>query len=188
MRAWQVLYVRSRGLFKRLGSEGGGASVRDPDSLERISRALEGVGPRAPYLASFAYVLARVAHADADISEEELGVMQDLVERVAGLSADHARVAVEVARSRALALGGQENYVVTRRFRELSTRDERIKLLECLFAVAAADREITTVENHEISTIASELGFSPQEVTQVRSGFREHLSVLKNLPKGDAGA
>ena len=68
-----------------------------------------------------------------------------------GLPPDQARLVVEIARGHALELGANENYSVTRRFRELSTREQRLGLIECLFAVAAADQSISTTENHEIA-------------------------------------
>ena len=66
-----------RPLFKLLGLSPNEASVRDPDTIERISEALEELEPEsARYVAAFAYVLARVAHADWDISAEEVAVME----------------------------------------------------------------------------------------------------------------
>ena len=71
---------------------------------------------------------------------------------------------------------------MTRRFRELSTREQRLGLLECLFAVAAADENVSTAENNEISKIATELGLTPPEVSAARGAVRQHLAVLRGLP------
>ena len=75
--------------------------------------------------------------------------------------------------------------MVTRLFRQLSTREQRLALLECLFAVAAADEDIATAENTEIAIVARELGLSQGELLRVRARYRQHLAVLKNLPGGD---
>jgi uncharacterized tellurite resistance protein B-like protein len=171
-----------RSLFKLLGLEPESARVRDPRTVERIAAQLDELGPRARYVAAFAYVLARVAHADLSISEDEVDVMEKMAGESAGLSPEQARVAIEIARGQTIELGGTENYMVTRLFREVSTPDERLGVIECLFAVAAADDEISTAENHEISKIGSELGLSHAEITIVRSRYREHLAVLKGLP------
>jgi uncharacterized tellurite resistance protein B-like protein len=176
-----------RPLFKLLGLSPNEASVRDPHTIERIAEALEELGPdSARYVAAFAYVLARVAHADWDISPEEVAVMEQLAAESAELSAEQARLVVEIARSQALALGASENYIVTRLYRDISTREQRLGLIECLFAVASADQDISTAENHEITIVANQLGLTHTEVTAVRSRFREHLAVLKNLPTKDA--
>jgi uncharacterized tellurite resistance protein B-like protein len=177
-----------RSVFKLLGIVENERLVRDPETVERIARELSAIGPRARYVAALAFVLARVAHADHDISPEEIAVMGRLVEEAAELPKQQAVLVVEIARSQALALGSNENYVVTRLYRELSTRAQRLGLLECLFAVAAADENISTAENHEISVIASEFGLLHDEVTRVRAAYRQHLAVLKDLPRaGGAG-
>ena len=172
-----------RSVFKLLGLEPEPGSIRDAGAVERIAAELDHLEPdQARYIAAFAYVLARVAHSDLDISEEELSVMRRLAEQTMGLPPEQARLVVEIARGHALELGANENYSVTRRFRELSTREQRLGLIECLFAVAAADQNISTTENHEISMIANELGLTPPEVTATRAAFREHLAVLRDLP------
>ena len=76
-------------------------------------------------------------------------------------------------------LGGSENYVVTREFRQIATPVQRAKLLECLFAVAASDGEISVTESHEVLAIAEELGFTRPQALGVRAGFREHLAELR---------
>lgn len=169
-----------RSVLKLIGLEERDAEVRDADTVRRIARELAEIPPdQARYVAAFAYVLARVAHADWEISEDEVSAMQKLVQAASGLAPAHAVLAVEIAKSQAIALGSTENYLVTRQFRELSTREQRLGLLECLFAVAAADENISTAENQAISQIATELGLTHPEVAAVRASYREHLAVLK---------
>jgi uncharacterized tellurite resistance protein B-like protein len=50
--------------------------------------------------------------------------------------------------------------------------------------VAAADHEISEVENQQIMQAATELGLSREEVISIRQAFRDHLAVLRNLPRG----
>jgi uncharacterized tellurite resistance protein B-like protein len=76
-------------------------------------------------------------------------------------------------------LGGTENYVVTREFRENSTLEQRGQLLQCLYAVAAADGTISSVESSEIVGIAEELGFTRMEANALRSQYRAKLSVFQ---------
>ena len=158
---------------------------RDTATVRRIAAELDRMEPeRARFLASFAYVLARVAHADAEVSEEEVREMERWVRELGGLAEAQATLVVQIAKTQAITLAGTENYVVTRQFRECSSRDERLRLLRCLFAVAAADQNVSELENSEISLIASELGLTAPEVTATRSAYREYLSVLKDLPRG----
>jgi uncharacterized tellurite resistance protein B-like protein len=161
----------------------GGASPApsgDTASVRRIAARLERLAPDiARYLAAFAYVLARVAHADLAFGADETASMRALVAEVGGIGPDEAELVVEIAKSQARLLGGTENYVVTREFRRISTREQRVALLECLFAVAAADGTISAAESQEIASIAEELGFTRPEANAVRARYREQLSELR---------
>ena len=64
---------------------------------------------------------------------------------------------------------------------QLLKTQQRGKLLECLFAVAAADGSITSPESGEIVAIAEELGFTRAEANALRSTYREKLSELVQL-------
>ena len=128
-------------------------------------------------------MLARVARADLEISLEETEQMLKLVREYSTLSEAQALLVVQMAKTQATALGGTENYLVTRQFKDMSNRAQRVDLLRCLFAVAAADQNISVVENTEITQIGEELGFSPAEIAAVRAAYRDQLSVLKDMPE-----
>jgi uncharacterized tellurite resistance protein B-like protein len=150
-------------------------------SVRRIAARLERLpADTAKYLAAFAYVLARIAHADLRIEESETDEMIRVITTLASLSEEEATLVVEIAKSQARLLGGTENYVVTREFRRISTREQRARLLECLYAVAAADGTISNVESTEITAIAEELGFTRPEANALRSAYRDKLSVLRS--------
>lgn len=171
-------------LFSRLfGKPGARSAEGETETVRRIAARLERLAPdRARHLAAFAYVLARVANADLRITETETDRMLELVRAHAGLSEEEAALAVEIAKSQARLLGGTENYVVTREFREVSTREERVRLLECLYAVAAADGSIDGAESTEVMKIAEELGFLREEANALRAPWRDKLSALRDLP------
>ncbi len=152
-------------------------SESDTETVRKIAGRLERLDPEmARYLAAFAYVLARVAHADLRIDADETAAMEGIVVRIADLAPEEASLVVEIAKSQARLLGGTENYVVTRQFRSISSREQRGKLLECLYAVAAADGSITGPESNEIVAIAEELGFTRPEANALRSAYRNKLS------------
>jgi uncharacterized tellurite resistance protein B-like protein len=156
----------------------------DTETVRRIAAELDKLDPdQARYLASFAYVLARVANADSEVSGEEVQEMERLVRELGQLGEAEAALVVQIAKTQAITLGGTENYVVTRQFRENSSRDQRLRLLSCLFAVAAADQNVSEIENTEIALIATELGLTGPEVAAARSAYREYLSVLKDMPR-----
>jgi len=152
----------------------------DTESVRRIAANLERLEPgRAKYLAAFAYVLARVANADLEIDSTETAEMERSLAAISDLSESEIALAVAIAKSQARLLGGTENYVVTREFRAISTPEQRGQLLQCLYAVAAADGTISTIESSEIVGVAEELGFTRTEANALKSQYREKLSVLQ---------
>ena len=165
-------------------SEGGSAA--ETETVRKIVKALDLLAPeRARFLAAFAYILSRVAHADLDISEEETRKMEGIVTELGSLPVEQAVVVVQMAKTQSLLFGETENFLVTREFNKLATREQKIRLLECLFAVSSSDESISTRENSEIRLIARELLLDHKDLVAVRSSYREHLAVLKK-PKGTA--
>jgi len=156
------------------------AAVGETETVRRIAARLERLAPeRARYLAAFAYVLARVAHSDLEIDASESAQMEQLVSELGGLQPAEASLVVEIAKSQARLLGGTENYVVTREFRRHATAEERLRLLDCVHAVAAADGTISAVESAECMRIAEELGFTREEALAVRNTYRDKLALLR---------
>ena len=68
---------------------------------------------------------------------------------------------------------------MTREFRNIASKPQRAQLLQCLFAIAAADGSISGVESAEIHAIAEELGFTRAEANALRSAYRDKLSELR---------
>ena len=168
-------------LLRFLGIRDEGKSAESETStIREIAARLERLPDEtARFLAGFAYVLARVAHADLEVDASEVAEMERLVLEIAHLSAAEAALVVQIAKSQAQHLGGTENYVVTREFREMATREQRSELLECVCAVAAADGIISSIETNEIQQIGEELGFTRPEANALRSRYRDKLSELR---------
>lgn len=150
------------------------------DSVRKIARELDKLEPvKAKYIACFAYLLSRTAGVDQEFSSEEIQVMEKIIMERSGLSEDQAVMVIQMAKTQNLLFGGTENYLVAREFRELSNRQERLALLDCLFAVAASHDSISTLEDNEISQIADELRIEHPDFISIRSKYRDHLAVLK---------
>lgn len=154
----------------------------DTETVRRIVRELEALEPeRARYLAAFAYILSRVAHADLEISEMETAKMERILQDLGGMPEHQAVLAVQIAKAQSRLAGGTENFLVTREFREIATREQCLELLDCLFAVSAADDSISGAEESQIRQIASELGFSLNEYVAVRSAYSGKREILRGL-------
>ena len=151
----------------------------DTETVRRISRELDLLDPtEARYLAAFAFVLARVAHSDMEISEDENRRMEEVVREVGGLTEAQAVLVVQIAKSQQLLKGGTENYLVTREFNKISDRNQKERLLHCLFEVSAADDSISLVEESEVRRIATELKFDHREFSAIRSKYNAKRSIL----------
>ena len=108
--------------------------------LRETLDALDHLEPdRARYLAAFAYLLGRLAHADQHVSPEETQAMETLVRDHGRLSQEQAMVVVQLAKSSKLLFGGTADFLVAREFSALATYDEKLALMRCLFALGAAD-------------------------------------------------
>ena len=144
--------------------------------LRETLEALDHLEPdRARYLAAFAYLLGRVAHADQHVSPEETGAMESLVREQVQLSQDQAMVVVQLAKTSNLLFGGRANFLVAREFSELATYDQKLALMRCLFALSAADAAISTAEEGEIHRIANELRIDHPDLVALRVAHKRHL-------------
>lgn len=151
----------------------------EPPALRELIDALDRLEPNhARYLAQFAYLLGRVAHADQHVSPEETRTMEALVQREGDLPPDQAMLVVSLARSSHLLFGGTDNFLVARDFATRATPPQCLALVRCLFAVAVAEGSISIAEEREIQRIARELKVDHAEVVRLRVEFRQHLPGL----------
>jgi len=152
----------------------------DTQAIRKIADQLGRLEPdKARYLAAFAYILSRAAHADLTISDKETRTMERIVSEIGNLPAEQAVLVVHMAKSQNLLFGGTEDFLVTREFEKIATREQKLALLECLFAVSASDESISVAEDSVIRQITSELKLDHRDFISVRSEFRDHLEVLK---------
>lgn len=153
------------------------------ETVRKIVEQLDHLPPdRARFVAAFAYILGRVAHADLEISEEETRTMESVVMEHGRLPEEQALIVVQMAKTQALLFGGTENYLVTREFNRLAGREEKLALLRCLFAVSASDDTVSTVEDNVIRQVADELKLDHADFINARSEFRDYLGVLRANP------
>lgn len=144
--------------------------------LRETLDALDHLEPdRARYLAAFAYLLGRVAHADQHVSPEETSAMETLVREQVDLSQDQAMIVVQLAKTSNLLFGGTANFLVAREFSKLATQEQKLALMRCLFAVSVADEAISMAEERELHKIAKELGIDRSSLVALRVAHKRHL-------------
>jgi uncharacterized tellurite resistance protein B-like protein len=174
------------------GHPAAGASVSQPlpidnetEAVRRIVARLESLPPeKARLLAGMAYVLARAANADMEITDVEMQAIESVLVE-SGLDQSQAVLVAEMAKLQERTAGGTSDYLVTREFREDSSPDQRLMLLRACFQVAAADGAIGAMESATLDEIASELDVEREQATAVRAQFADMFSARLNFrPKG----
>jgi uncharacterized tellurite resistance protein B-like protein len=144
--------------------------------LRELVDALDRLEPdRARYLARFAYLLGRVAHADRHVSADETRAMEQLVMKEGALTADQAMLVVTLAKSSNVLFGGTADFQVAQEFAEAATYAEKLALARCLFAVASTDQSISMAEETEIHRIMNQLKIEPPDLIALRVEHRPFL-------------
>jgi uncharacterized tellurite resistance protein B-like protein len=167
---------------KSLGSSPKTSS--ETETVRKIVQALDRLEPeRAKFIAGFAYLLGRAARADMHISLSETRTMESILIKRGGLPEEQAIIVIQMAKTQNVMFGGTENFLVTREFREAASHEEKLALLDCLYAVAATEDFISTMEDNEISQIADELRIEHRDFIAVRSKYRDSLAVFQIEPK-----
>jgi uncharacterized tellurite resistance protein B-like protein len=132
------------------------------------------------YFAGFAGQLTRVAYADDDVSEAEIETISRLLVDHAGLVAEEARVVIDLLKLQLEALRGFEEFRLNRAINEHASREERERLIDFLFAVAAADDLVSNDEDQEIRRIAYALEISNPRLMEIRGRYRDQLEILQH--------
>jgi uncharacterized tellurite resistance protein B-like protein len=114
-------------------------------------------------------VLSRLAAADDAISPEETQAMERLVREKGALPTDQAAMVVELATHQQRLFGATDDFLVTRELQRSTSYEQRLHLVECLFALASTDERVAAEEGNEISRIARELRIEQVDLSRLRS-------------------
>lgn len=106
-------------------------------------------------------LMARVAHVDQVVTDGEVTTMIEALQRGWSISEEAAALVAEVAVSE---MGIDLDYFrLVREFFSSTSHTERVDFLDTLFAVAAADGEISAQESREIRHISRDLNMTQQQ-------------------------
>ena len=133
----------------------------------------------ARHLAAFAYILARAANADLDISDAESAVMESALVEVGGLDQAQAVLVVQIAKFQARTKFGTEDFLVTREFAGFATDEEKAAVIRSAFAVSAADDEISSDEADTVNEIAHEIGMDRPTLNAIREAYVDKFSAIR---------
>jgi uncharacterized tellurite resistance protein B-like protein len=151
-----AVYLKNT-VLQRVDDLSGGAwrESLDPETLNRYTL--------------FGAVLGRVAQAEGGLSAPERDRIRDLLAQRCALRPpllDWTVRAVEEAAGAQL-----DRQALLSEFNRVAEHDERLKLLDAAFAVAAADGEVSGPELEELRLVSNYLWLTPREFHQIRSGW-----------------
>ena len=142
---------------------------------------------RARLIASAAYTLARAAHADLDISDEETAAIERELQAHESIDEATAVLVTQMAKLQASAVGGTEDYVVTREFKALASEEQRLDVLRACFAISAASGTISAEETAVLNQIAGELDIDAAALNAIRAEYHDQLSAVQQIRKVTGG-
>jgi uncharacterized tellurite resistance protein B-like protein len=177
--------MRLRRLLTTLGLEANGPPAGADPFLGRLQDELRRLGPdRLEYLAGFAGQLARVAHADAGISDVEAASIASQLSAHAGLEAADARVVVDLLRNEFDVLRSVQHHILNRAINAQASAEEKERLVDCLYAVAAADHLVSELEEREIRVVADALLVTHRKQMDIRARYRDRIEALQGITRG----
>jgi uncharacterized tellurite resistance protein B-like protein len=162
-------------ILKFLGLQTDPSPTEEGDTALRLQEALEHLEPaKARYITSFALILGRVAGADDAISEKELQEIDRIIRVEGGLDDKQASLVLELTRNRDV-LGQAVDSLVTGQFGRVASREQKTQLLNCLFSVAAAEGNVSEVEEDMIHMISGEINLPERDFIGVRYRYLKYL-------------
>ena len=157
-------------------------------TVRRIVARLDAMPPeRARLIASAAYTLARAAHADLEISDEETAAIEKELQRDGALDEATAVLVTQMAKLQAKTVGGTEDYVVTREFKALASEPQRLDVMRASFAIGAASGTISAEETAVLNQIAGELDIDAATLNSIRADYHERLSAVQQMRRISGG-
>jgi len=124
-------------------------------------------------------LMARVAYVDLNIDNDEKESIKNALIKWLDLDLLLAEKVTDLTIQETQELAGTENHRYTRPLKECLTTDDRYKVLELLFNVAASDGNADNLESEEIRIISKGLGLEHQHFISARATVKDFLGSLK---------
>ena len=124
-------------------------------------------------------LFSRVAYADMNIDQTEVEHINEALTKWTELSADQIKAVVNLSVDMVKELTSVEDHKYTDPLNEILSNDQRYKVLEGLFALAASDGNAEQLESEEIRIIAKGLLLEHKHFVSARATVLSSLGALK---------
>lgn len=130
-------------------------------------------------VACIAGLLARIAYVDLKIEKGEVETMKTALKEWSNLDELMVEAIVNLSVDEIKDLAGLENHKYCHPLNDILDNDEKFKLLTSLFAVAAGDGSVESMESEEIRVITKGLLLEHKHYIAARATVLEKLKALK---------
>ncbi len=127
---------------------------------------LESDPQRLHYVTLFGGLLGHIAGIDKKLSESEVQEIRRALSDLGGFQEEELNLILDVIGEESLR--GLERHRLTAGFWEVSGPEDRRRLIECLFAVAAAEGGLNDAEVEEVRRIAHALGLTHRQFIEAK--------------------
>lgn len=151
----------------------------------RLHQKITSQLPNAPeqeilLVACLSGLLARVAYCDFKLHENETEIIKSALSKWSDLEEQDINAITQISIEEVQDLSGLENHKYCHPLIDILTIEQRYKILESLFAVAAADGEVEHNETEEIRQVANSLRLEHHYFISAKATVLESLKVLKS--------
>jgi uncharacterized tellurite resistance protein B-like protein len=161
----------------RLGKAERAQAMPESASFSKLFRVLDGIDAQdhdeAQYLAAFAYLLGRVAFSDGFISAVEIDQMKQILTARSTLNFMQVALVIDIAKFEAVTSKGEDGQDVTALFARITDDAQKREMVDCLYAVAAADEVIHASEEAMVQRISAEVGVDSAVLETVRAAYAQ---------------
>lgn len=134
---------------------------------------------RVLIIACAAGLMARVAYVDFRLDAGELRHIEKVLRDWTTFDEELAALVARTAISHVKELAGMENHLYVYPLRDVLDKDSRYRLVEALFALAAADGSVENLESEEIRLIAKGLELSDRHFLSALAKVADSLRALR---------
>ncbi|MEL6180791.1 MAG: TerB family tellurite resistance protein, partial [Myxococcota bacterium] len=115
-----------------------------------------------------------------EVTPVEEKAIEVILRDVGQMKPADAQLLSALAREKRTLFGGLDDFQVTKIYTELTTEEEKLRLLDCLFAVAAADEMVHVVEEEDIRQISIGLGLRHAQYIAARQRVTAYRAVMQD--------
>lgn len=131
------------------------------------------------FTACISGLLARIAYVDFKVTDEEVNHIEAVLKEWTEFSNEMIEVIREVSIKHIKELAGLENHMYVHHLKPLIDKNERYKVVEALFALAASDGIVENIESEEIRIVVKGFDLSDQHFLAARATVAKKLGALK---------